>query len=96
MVGTTKQCNAGIREGRKSKGHQFAEAFGIVTALVEREGDPADACATLAVHGGIAYADVICCAFLGKHAQGDNRQEAIALLTTWTEKPPKTFRPCWG
>ena len=29
---------------------------------------------------GIAAADVICCARLGEHAQGDNHGEAIALL----------------
>jgi hypothetical protein len=35
---------------------------------------------TLYVHAGIAAADVICCGRLGKHSQGDNHAEAIALL----------------
>jgi hypothetical protein len=37
---------------------------------------------TLYVHAGIAAADVICCARLGKHSSGDNHREAIALLET--------------
>ena len=36
---------------------------------------------TLCVHAGIAAADVICCARLGRHAQGDDHQEAVALLS---------------
>ena len=40
----------------------------------------ADAYVTLCVHAGIAAADVICCARLGKHSVGDDHQAAVALL----------------
>ncbi|MGI8751311.1 MAG: hypothetical protein ACR2MN_03190 [Acidimicrobiales bacterium] len=43
-------------------------------------GEIADAYVTLCVHAGIAAADVICCARLGRHAQGDSHVEAVALL----------------
>lgn len=39
-----------------------------------------DAYATLCVTAGIAAADVICCALLGKHAAGEDYREAVALL----------------
>lgn len=45
--------------------------------------NPADlgaAYVTLAVHAGIAAADVICCARLGQYAQGDSHHEAVSLL----------------
>ena len=32
------------------------------------------------MHSGIAAADVICCARLGKHAQGQDHNEAVALF----------------
>lgn len=39
-----------------------------------------DAYVTECVHAGIAAADVICCSRLGKHAIGENHQEAVDLL----------------
>ena len=44
--------------------------------------DVADAHVMLCVHAGIAASDVICCARLGEHSQGENHSEAIALLKT--------------
>jgi hypothetical protein len=34
----------------------------------------------LCIHAGIAASDVICCARLGQHAQGESRHEALAVL----------------
>jgi hypothetical protein len=35
---------------------------------------------TLYVHAGIAAADVICCTRLGRHARGENHDDAVRLL----------------
>lgn len=47
---------------------------------LDDEGDLVDATVTLYVHAGIAAADVLCCARLGQHAQGQDHGEAVALL----------------
>lgn len=39
-----------------------------------------DAYVPLCVHAGIAASDVVCCAKLGEHAQGENHDEAVGLL----------------
>lgn len=59
---------------------QFAEAFRTVHQLADEPGDVADACVTLAVHSGIASADVITCAPGGPCA----RRPATASLATST------------
>jgi hypothetical protein len=79
-----------------TKGEQFREAFDIVEAFVEQEGDLADACVTLAVHAGIAFSDVICCARLGRHPIGDDHSEAIALLKTADEVAAKHLATLLG
>ena len=76
----TKPCDASIRRGRLRKANQFLDASDQVRDLTSDVRDVADACITLYVNSGIAAADVICCARLGEHAQGDNHAEAIALL----------------
>src|SRR5207248_6918973 len=53
----------------------------MIATLVDGK-DLGDAYVTLCVHAGIAAADVLCCARLGEHAQGENHTEAIALLRT--------------
>ena len=60
--------------------------------LADDESDLCDSHVTLCVHAGIAAADVICCARLGRHAHGENHDEAIGLI----EKvdTPSTARPC--
>jgi hypothetical protein len=77
----TRECTQQVRAGRLAKAIQFAEVFDQARILAEeaRE-DVADACVTLAVHAGIAAADVICCTRLGVHAHGENHAESIALL----------------
>ncbi len=71
-------CNAQVRAGRLAKAQQFLAAATLIEDAVSDE--TADAYVTLCVHAGIAAADVICCARLGRHAQGDNHAEATALL----------------
>jgi len=64
-----------------AKAKEFLTAAEIVLDLADD--DPVElgsAYVTLAVHAGIAAADVVCCARLGRYARGDNHDEAIALL----------------
>ena len=63
-----------------SKANQFAQVADMARALADEADDIADAYVTLAVHAGIAAADVICCARLGEHAQGQDHHDAVALL----------------
>ena len=74
-------CPAQVREGRLHKANQFAAVAGDVADLADQARDVADAYVTLLVHAGIAAADVICCARLGRHAQGADHNDAVALLT---------------
>jgi hypothetical protein len=69
-------------QGRRSKANQFADAFATVLEFADEPGDVSDACVTLAVHAGIAAADVVCCAGLGRHHQGEDHRGAIDLLAT--------------
>jgi dihydropteroate synthase len=75
-------CDRTIRQGRMVKAQQFADAATLVQNLAEEAGDVADAYITLCVHAGIAASDVICCARLGRYAQGEGHHEAVALLKT--------------
>ncbi len=70
-------CDAQVRAGRLAKAQQFLAAATSIEDSVSN--DIADAYVTLCVHAGIAAADVICFARLGRHSQGDNH-EAAALL----------------
>lgn len=74
-----KQCTEGTRAGRLTKAQQFLMAAETIETIVDDEAI-ADAYITLCVHAGIAAADVICCAKLGRHHQGDNHNAAVALL----------------
>jgi len=53
-----------------AKADQFYLAAETIATTIEDQ-DIADAYVTLCVQAGIAAADVICCARLGEHAQGD-------------------------
>lgn len=76
----TQPCDATIRRGRLQKAEQFLSAADTVREFADDYEDVADAYVTLCVHSGIAAADVICCARLAAHAQGQNHNEAVALL----------------
>lgn len=74
-----KPCAPPVRAGRLGKARQFLAAAQAIGTL-DDDGTMSDAYVTLCVHAGIAAADVICCARLGVHSQGDNHQAAVTLL----------------
>ena len=76
----TSPCTIEIRRGRLRKASQFIDAATLIADQADQEADVADALVTLCVHAGIAASDVICCARLGLHAQGEDHSEAVALL----------------
>ena len=78
----TRPCTAAVRQGRLRKAEQFLTAADLVRDLAREHEDVADAYVTLCVHVGIAASDVICCARLGEHAQGENHNDAVTLLKT--------------
>ncbi len=83
----TTDCDRATRQGRLAKANQFMAAADIVLDLTDD--DPADlgaAYVTLVVHAGIAAADVICCARLGRYSRGENHNEAIDLLGSIDKK----------
>lgn len=73
----TQRCTAATIAGRLARAVEFFES-----AEDERQQHPqrANAWVTHYVLAGIAAADVICCRALGRHAQGDNHAESLALL----------------
>jgi hypothetical protein len=73
-----------------AKADQFYLAPETIATTIEDQ-DIADAYVTLCVHAGIAAADVICCARLGEHTQGDDHQQAVALLTK-ADRPNAKYR----
>lgn len=75
-----RDCDRTITEGRRARAEQFAEAAEIVDALQDGEGDLTEALVTLWIHAGIAAADVVCCVRLGRHAQGEDHNQATTLL----------------
>jgi hypothetical protein len=79
-VARTVHCTDATRAGRLSKAQQFWSAAQTIETFADDEATISDAYTTLAIHAGIAAADVICCIRLGQHARGDDHDEAIALL----------------
>lgn len=82
MTSRTKKCSPAVTQGRLRKAEQFSTAFDTIYEFADEPGDVADSCVTLAVHAGIAAADVVCCTRLGYHHQGDSHRGAIDLLST--------------
>lgn len=79
-----RPCDAAIMRGRLARARAFLEAAGLVAELVDGDDDAqlelAAALVTLWVHAGIAAADVICCARLGRHNSSDAHQAAVGML----------------
>ena len=73
-----RPCSSEVRAGRLAKAKQFLAAADLIEPA--EADDIADAYVTMCVHAGIAAADVICCARLGRHHQGENHAEAVGLL----------------
>lgn len=78
----TRPCSQATREGRLRKARQFFGSADMIATLAEDDDEVADAYVTLCVHAGIAAADVICCARVGRHSGGENHSKAVALLAT--------------
>jgi dihydropteroate synthase len=76
----TVPCTREMRRGRLRKAAGFLEAANLLSDQSPAEAESTDSLVTLCIHAGIAASDVICCARLGEHAQGDNHTEAVALL----------------
>jgi hypothetical protein len=77
-----RECDSAIVQGRARKAQQFWDAAQLVREFAEDDADISDVFVTLCVHAAIAAADVICCAALGEHAQGDNHSVAVNLLSS--------------
>jgi hypothetical protein len=91
----TTRCTDAERRGRLNKARQFREAAELVNAGTDDD-ELIDAYVTLCVHAGIAAADVICCARLGAHAQGQSHAEAIELLERVDRKLAKDLASLLG
>ena len=72
------------------------DAARTIESLADEAIDVADAYVTLCVHAGIAAADVICCARLGKHSLGDEHGAAIRLLEQASPVDAKHLRALLG
>ena len=81
-TGRTADCDPETRRGRLAKARQFLAAADTILLVSDEDLDLSDAYITLCVHAGIAAADAICCALLGKHARGDSHGDAVGLLET--------------
>jgi hypothetical protein len=91
-VPDVKRCSATTRAGRLAKARQFLRSADTIATILDEQ-EIADADVTMCVHGGVAAADVICCARLGQHHDGKNHTDAVALLAKVDKvsaKPLKT------
>jgi hypothetical protein len=82
MMARARPCSAAVRRGRLAKAKQFRRGAELLADTGDDDHDLADAYVTLCIHAGIAAADVICCARLARHAQGDNHSDAVDLLAS--------------
>ena len=80
MTAKATRCDEAMIAGRLRKAEQFIEAAETVREVADDEQGVGDAVVTLCVHAGIAATDVLCCIALGEHSQGDDHNEALALL----------------
>jgi hypothetical protein len=92
----TKPCTAEIRQGRLRKAAEFLDAATLIADHADGEAAAPDAFVTLCIQAGIAAADVICCARLGEHAQGQDHNEAVALLSQADSESAKHLRVLLG
>lgn len=68
-------------DGRYRKAEQFADAASLFRDdATEDVGEFGDAYVTLAVHSGIASADVIAISLIGEYSPTGNHEESVAVL----------------
>lgn len=72
----TRKCTSEVSRGRLAKAVEFLAS----AELLADDPSSRNAAASLFVEAGIAAADVMCCKRLGKHAQGQDHNDAVALL----------------
>lgn len=72
-------CSPEVKRGRKKKATDFLNSAQTLDIVVDTA-DGTDSCVQLCILAGIAAADVICCAILGHHSQGEDHNSALALL----------------
>lgn len=77
----TVPAQTNIQQGRLAKAKQFLRVADDAREIYDGE-NIGDAVVTLYVHAGIAAADAICAAALGKHAKGPDHHNAVALLAS--------------
>lgn len=70
-----------VAQGRLAKAKQFLRVAEDARALAEDE-EISDAVVTLYVHAGIAAGDAICAGAIGRHAKGQDHQDAVSLLAS--------------
>jgi hypothetical protein len=73
----TQRCTAVTATGRLARAAEFFES---AEDMRQRHPERANSWVSVYILAGIAAADVICCRALGRHAQGDNHADAVALL----------------
>lgn len=91
----TVDADRNVRDGRFAKAKQFLQVADDMRALAGDDG-VADAAVTMYIHAGIAAADAICVAALGKHARGQDHQQAICLLATVDKKAASSLSALLG
>jgi hypothetical protein len=92
----TNPCTPDIRQGRLRKAVEFLDAATLIAGQAGGEAAAPDAFVTLCIQAGIAASDVICCARLGQHAQGQDHNEAVAMLSQANGESAKHLRVLLG
>ena len=88
----TSESDPAVVAGRRAKAQQFSTVARDVLTLADEAQDVADSFVTLAVHAGIAAADVICCVRLGTYSRSESHAEAIDLLKGADKDAAKALR----
>lgn len=91
----TVDADKHVRAGRLAKAKQFLQVADDARELAHDD-EVADAAVTLYIHAGIAAADAICAATVGKHARGENHQQAIRLLETVDREASRQLKTLLG
>ena len=92
----TNPCTRDVRKGRLRKAVEFLDAATLIADQAAGEAAAPDAFVTLCIQAGIAASDVICCARLGQHAQGQDHNEAVTLLSQANSESAKHLRVLLG
>lgn len=81
MMAPARPADSSVKAGRWAKAQQFTEAAELHRPVEDSaEPGPGDIYVTLAVHAGIAAADVICIGALGQYSATGSHDEALDLV----------------